>query len=82
MKRRNKVWVYDITYIEVTKGWVYLTVIIELFDRDMIGWSISPGMTAENTITKAWYNTVENRPIKVKLIFHSDRGSQYACIAF
>ena len=82
VKRRNQVWVSDITYIETTKGWVYLTVIIDLFDRKVIGWSLSEDMTAENTVIKAWNAAVDNRPIKRKLIFHSDRGSQYASTTF
>jgi len=53
VKRRNQVWVSDITYTETTKGWVYLTVIIDLFDRKVIGWSLSEDLTAENTIIKA-----------------------------
>ncbi len=82
VKRRDQVWVSDITYIETTNGWVYLTVIIDLFDRKVIGWSLSEDMTTENTIIKAWYAAVENRPINKKLIFHSDRGSQYASTTF
>ena len=82
VKRRNQVWVSDITYIETTKGWVYWTVIIDLFDRKVIGWSLSEYLTAENTIIKAWYAAIDNRPINQKLIFHSDRGSQYACNTF
>ena len=82
VKRRNQVWVSDITYIETTKGWVYWTVIIDLFDRKVIGWSLSEDLTAENTIIKAWHAAIDNRPINQKLIFHSDRGSQYACNTF
>ena len=43
----NKVWVSDITYIAVNKGFIYLTVVIDLFDRKIIGWSLSSDMTAE-----------------------------------
>ena len=80
--RRAQVWVSDITYIETSLGWVYLTVIIDLFDRKVIGWSLSDDMTAEKTVIKAWWAAVKNRPIKQKLIFHSDRGVQYACKQF
>lgn len=82
VERPNQVWVSDITYIETSKGWAYLTVVIDLFDRKVIGWSISKGLTAEETIIRAWYMAVGNRPIKDQLIFHSDRGIQYACNAF
>lgn len=80
--RPNEVWVSDITYIETSQGWLYLTVIIDLFDRKVIGWAMSEDMSTESTIIKAWYMAVGNRPIKEKLIFHSDRGSQYACTKF
>lgn len=82
VKRAGQVWVSDITYIETNHGWVYLTVIIDLFDRKVVGWSLSEDMTAENTVIAAWYAAVAARPITKKLIFHSDRGSQYACTRF
>lgn len=47
-------WVSDITYIETSKGWLYLTVIIDLFDRKVIGWAMSEDMTAESTVIEAW----------------------------
>ena len=72
----------DITSIETSQGWLYLTVIIDLFDRKVIDWVISKDMTTESTVVKAWYMTVGNKPIKNTLIFHSDRGSQYACTKF
>ena len=81
-ERPNEVCVSDITYIETSQGWLYLTVIIDLFDRKVIGWAMSEDMSAESTVIKAWYMAVGNRPIKQGLIFHSDRGSQYACIKF
>lgn len=80
--RPNEVWVSDITYIETSQGWLYLTDIIDLFDRKVIGWAMSEDMTAESTVIEAWYMAVGNRPINQKLIFHSDRGSQYACTKF
>lgn len=82
VERLNQVWVSDITYIETTRGWVYLTVIIDLFDRKVIWWSLSEDLTTENTIVKAWDAAVDNRPICKTLTFHSDRGSQYASLAF
>jgi putative transposase len=71
--------VSDITCIETLKGWTYLTVIIDLFDRKVIGWSMSYNLTAEATIIETWWMAVANRPIQQNLIFHSDRGSQYTC---
>lgn len=77
-----RVWVSDITYVRTRKGWMYLTIIIDLFDRKVIGWSMSKDMTADNTTMRAWKMAVNNRPLTGKLIFHSDRGIQYACSAF
>lgn len=78
----GKVWVSDITYIKTSQGWVYLTVIIDLFDRKVIGWSLSNDLTAKNTSIAAWKMAIINRPISGELIFHSDRGVQYACTDF
>ena len=71
-------WVSDITYIRVNDDWNYLTTIIDLADRKVVGWALSKDMTTENTTMKAWINARENRAISDKLIFHSDRGVQYA----
>lgn len=75
-------WVSDITYIKTAKGWLYLTVIVDLFDRKVVGWSLSTDMTAESTSIPAWKMAVKNRPVTDELIFHSDRGIQYACVNF
>ena len=71
-------WVSDITYIRVNDHWNYLTTIIDLADRKVIGWALSEDMTTENTIMKAWIVARENRNIINGFIFHSDRGVQYA----
>lgn len=78
----GKKWVSDITYIRTGKGWLYLTVVIDLFDRKVIGWSYSSDMSAANTSIAAWRMAVRNRAINGNLIFHSDRGIQYACREF
>jgi len=75
-------WVSDITYIRTGKGWLYLTTVIDLFDRKVIGWSQSSDMSAANTTIAAWRMAIRNRAINSKLIFHSDRGIQYACKEF
>lgn len=80
--RPGQVWVSDITYIRTNRGWLYLTVIIDLFDRKVVGWAMSKGMAAEETIIAAWRMAERNRPINQELIFHSDRGIQYACTKF
>jgi transposase InsO family protein len=79
---KASVWISDITYVRTRRGWMYLTVVIDLFDRKVIGWSMSKDMTAANTTIRAWKMAIKNRPLQGKLIFHSDRGIQYACLAF
>lgn len=80
--RRAQVWVSDITYIKTWQGWLYLTVIIDLYDRKVIGWAFSRSLKAVHTTITAWMMAVRNRPITQALIFHSDRGIQYACNEF
>jgi putative transposase len=78
----GEVLVSDITYVRTKSGWLYLTVIIDLYDRKVIGWSMSKGLSAGETVIPAWHMAVRNRPITQKMIFHSDRGTQYACHEF
>lgn len=80
--RLNEVWVSDITYIKTRKGWLYLTTIIDLHDRQVIGWSLSTRLYTSQTIIPAWKMAVGRRPITAPLLFHSDRGIQYASKAF
>jgi putative transposase len=82
VSRVNQVWVSDITYIETKQGWMYLTVIIDLYNRKVIGWSMSDNLTTQDTIIAAWNMAVKSNVINEKLIFHSDRGSQYASYLF
>lgn len=78
-QRPAQKWVSDLTYIQTKEGWLYLTVIIDLFDRKVIGWSFSSGMSAQETIIPMWRTVCLNRPIEDCLIFHSDKVVQYAC---
>jgi len=80
----NSVWVSDITYIRVANYWMYLTVIIDLADRMVVGWSLSRDMTAYNTAIAAFKIAAVNRGLTKnhQLLFHSDRGVQYACNDF
>lgn len=71
-------WVSDITYIQTMRGFLYLTIVMDLFDRKIIGWSLSNGMSTKGTTLPAWEMAVKNRKITKDLIFHSDRGVQYA----
>jgi len=84
VEAKNKVWVSDITYISTKEGWMYLTTVIDLFDRKVIGWALSETMKAKDTTISAFKMATINRPLveNKELIFHSDRGVQYACDEF
>ncbi|WP_157816245.1 IS3 family transposase [Spirosoma pollinicola] len=72
-------WVSDITYIPTREGWLYLTTVLDLADRKVIGWALSDGLKAADTSVAAWRMALKNRNIAGELLFHSDRGVQYAC---
>jgi len=75
-------WVSDITYLRTQSGWVYLTVVLDLYDRKVIGWALSPGMESSETTITAFEMAVKNRLPQGGLIFHSDRGVQYCAQLF
>ena len=77
----DKVWVSDITYLATSSGWLYLTVIIDLFSRMVIGWALSNSLGHEMVVTALKRAIIRRRPGK-ELVFHSDRGVQYACSDF
>ena len=77
-----RAWVSDITYIATAKGWLYLTVVIDLGDRRVIGWAMSSGMKASQTVIPALQMALKNRTPRQGTIFHSDRGIQYSCDEF
>ena len=77
-----KKWVSDITYIQTKQGWLYLTIIMDLYDRKIVGWALSTSMSTSQTIIPAWKMAIKNRNINNELIFHSDRGVQYASDLF
>ena len=78
----GQAWVSDITYIKTLTGWLYLTVVLDLADRKVIGWALSKTMSAKDTTVASLNMAIGNRPITKSLIFHSDRGVQYACNEF
>ena len=79
----NQTWAGDITYIATEEGWLFLAVVIDLFSRRVVGWSMQPDMRRSlviDALEMAWF---QRRPDQNnKLIFHSDRGSQYASDEF
>lgn len=80
----NKVWVGDITYIRTDEGWRYLTAVLDLADRSVVGWALSETMRAACTTVEALKKALKKRGIQrgSGLMFHSDRGIQYACGEF
>ena len=77
----DKVWVSDITYLATRTGWLYLTVIIDLFSRMVVGWALSSSISYEMVVVALKRATRRRRAGK-GLVFHSDRGVQYACTEF
>lgn len=74
----NQVWVTDITYIRIKTGFVYLSVIMDLYSRKIVGWAISKNIDAKLCLS-ALDIAIEARRPSAGLIHHSDRGVQYAC---
>ena len=77
----NRVWVSDITYLWTQSGWAYLTVIIDLYSRIVVGWAVSSSLSHEAVLEALWRAVGRRRP-QDGLLFHSDRGVQYACKEF
>jgi putative transposase len=72
----NQSWVTDITYIKTHEGWLYLAVIVDLFSRRVIGWSMKSRMTKELVLDALLMAIWRRSPVKNVLV-HSDQGSQY-----
>lgn len=73
----NQVWVGDITYIHTEEGWLYLAGILDLYSRRLAGWAMSERIDTE-LILSAWGMALTQRRPAPGLVFHSDRGVQYA----
>ena len=77
----NQKWVSDISYIPIVGGHAYLCVVMDLFSRKIVGWSLRASLTAELAV-EAFKKARATRKPPRELIFHSDRGSQYTSEAF
>jgi len=78
----NRKWVTDITYLATATGWVYLAVVIDLFSRKAVGWSIGDSLSTA-LVSDALRKAIEKRrPDGIKLLHHSDRGCQYTSDAY
>lgn len=78
---KNSVWVGDITYVPTKQGFLHLTVMIDLFSRKVVGWSMSSGIS-EKLATSALNQAIGRENPSAGLIIHTDRGSQYTSRAF
>ncbi|MEG5723753.1 IS3 family transposase [Enterobacter hormaechei] len=74
--RANQVWVTDITYIRTWQGWLYLAVVIDLFARNVVGWSMKPTLSRELALDTLMMAVWRRKP-DGEVIVHSDQGSQY-----
>ena len=78
----NLKWVTDITYLPTDEGWVYLAVVLDLFSRKVVGWTLSNSL-ATDLVSAALRQAVETRrPVGQHLLHHSDRGCQYTSDAY
>lgn len=73
----NRVWVTDITYIHTHEGWLYLATVLDLFSRQVVGWSMQPRMERD-LVLSALLMAVWRRQPKERVMVHSDQGSQYS----
>ena len=73
----NRKWVSDITFIPTHAGWLYLAVIMDLYSRQVVGWAMEPRLDKELGL-KALRMALASRRPPAKLLYHSDRGVQYA----
>jgi putative transposase len=74
----DRAWVADITYIWTTEGWLYLAVILNLFSRRIVGWSMAEHLRSELVLSALEAALGQRIPSPSGLLFHSERGSQYA----
>jgi putative transposase len=72
----DQVWVTDITYIRTHEGWLYLTVVIDLYSRAVVGWSMNSTMATELVLDAMMMAVWRRRP-KTPVMIHSDQGSQF-----
>ena len=77
----NVIWTSDITYIRTLEGWLYLAIVLDVYSRKVVGWSMSNRLTKEIVIA-AVSNAITRRNVDGNIIFHSDQGIQYACGVF
>lgn len=78
---QDRRWVTDITYVHTEEGWLFVSAIMDLFSRRIVGWAMGPSMH-RSLVLKALDMAVTDRRPEPGLIHHSDRGSQYASLDY
>ena len=81
VNKLNQFWVANITYIYTQEGWLYLSTIMDLYSRKIVGWSMHHRITQE-LVLEALYMAIKQRNPSWGLLLHSDRGSQYASYCY
>jgi len=79
--KENKIWTGDITYLWTKEGWLYLVVVMDIYSRKIVGWSLGSCLSTELVIRALLMAIVHRNPAR-GIIFHSDRGSQYTSSSF
>jgi putative transposase len=78
--RPNALWLADITYVPTLEGWLFLGVVVDMYSRKIVGWSMRDDL--KDLVVDALAMAVTRRRPPVGLVHHSDRGSQYTSLAF
>jgi len=81
VRRPNRVWVGDVTYVPTLTGWLYLAILLDLGSRRIVGWATSRSNDTELALT-ALRSAVANRKLRPKLLHHTDRGTPYASLEY
>ena len=81
VRRLDRVWVSDLTYVPTREGWLYLAVVLDLASRRVVGWAMGPSLEVELALG-ALRMAITARAPSPGLLHHSDRGSQYACAEY
>jgi transposase InsO family protein len=77
----NQIWLADITYIKRQESWLYLAAILDLYSRKIVGWAVGERIDTE-LVLAAWNMALTHRQPPAGLVFHSDRGVQYASLQY
>ena len=77
----NQIWVADVTYLKLGTSWRYLATVMDVYSRRILGWSLSRSRTVDLTLN-ALNNALKDRDVEKGMIFHTDRGIEYAAFRF